>query len=389
MQTLTQRAAVYALSIQGLTRCFAAGARPAVMNVSLDVTRGEIVAILGASGSGKTTLLRMIAGFEPPQAGSITIGGVEVEGRVSVAPEKRKVGLVFQETTLFPHMTVLDNVMFGLQAGRHHRAEGAEGAAETRARELLALAGVAGLERRYPHEISGGQAQRVALARALAPAPEILLLDEPFNNLDAVLKSTLTEELWHLLRRTHTTTILVTHDLGEAFALADRVAVIRDGELQQIDEPGRLYACPVNAYVAAFLGRTNLVPARPSCEGCLTELGLVAGASPINHDGRLVVSVRPHDLLLHEGWGAGLCGVRGSVARVVFQGDRVEVLVTPAADAPEQPLVVSAPVGTCLAEGDQVTVCLRECPVANAPRPAPAGRRAARAASAPADASGR
>ena len=387
MQTVDNCAG--ALSIRGLTRCFAAGSRPAVSDVSFDVARGEIVAILGASGSGKTTLLRMIAGFESPQAGSISIGGVEVEGRMNVAPEKRKVGLVFQETTLFPHMTVLANVLFGLSVGgRAGRADRAA-AGESRARELLALAGVSGLEGRYPHEISGGQAQRVALARALAPAPELLLLDEPFNNLDAVLKRTLTEELWHLLRRTHTTTVLVTHDLGEAFALADRVAVIRDGELQQIDEPGRLYACPVNAYVAAFLGRTNLVPARPSCEGCLTELGLVAGASPISHDGRLVVSVRPHDLLLHDGWDAGLCGVRGSVARVVFQGDRVEVLVTPAAEAPTQPLVVSAPVGTHLAAGDQVTVCLRECPVAGVARPArpaAAARRGAPAAIVPAQA---
>jgi len=361
-----------ALSVRGLTRRFAGSARAAVSEVTFDVSRGEIVAILGSSGSGKTTLLRMIAGFERPTSGTIAIGGVDVEGRESIPPERRRVGLVFQETTLFPHMTVLVNVLFGLKGGKPvDRLE--------RAAELLALAGVTGLEKRYPHEISGGQAQRVALARALAPRPDILLLDEPFNNLDASVKRALTEELWHLLRRTATTTLLVTHDLDEAFGLADRIAVVREGELQQLDTPQRLYAHPVNAYVAGFLGRTNLVPARLSCEGCLTELGLVAGVSPIRHDGRLVVSVRPHDLSLHAGWNSALCGVPGRVARVVFQGERMEVLVTPTAEASDQTLVISVPVGTSLAEGDPVTVCLRECPVAAAPRSGSASRRAASA----------
>jgi iron(III) transport system ATP-binding protein len=352
-----QAADAPALSVRSLSRRFAATHRPAVSDVSFDAVRGEIIAILGSSGCGKTTLLRMIAGFEPPSSGAIAIGGVEVEGRVRVPPEQRRVGLVFQETTLFPHMTVMDNVLFGLRSGPM-------AARRARAAELLALAGVHGLESRHPHEISGGQAQRVALARAVAPAPDVLLLDEPFNNLDSTIKRTLTEELWRLLRETRTTTLLVTHDLGEAFGLADRIAVIREGELQQIDTPQRLYAHPVNAYVAAFLGRTNLVPARPTCEGCLTDLGPVLWATPIHHEGHLVVSVRPHDLLLHRGWSPALCGVRGKVARVVFQGDRADVLVNAGTDKGGQTLVVSTPANADYEVGDAVTVCVRECPAA-------------------------
>jgi iron(III) transport system ATP-binding protein len=357
MDPRPQAAAAPALSVRSLTRRFAASRRPAVADVSFEAARGEIIAVLGSSGCGKTTLLRMIAGFEQPSSGAISVGGVEVEGRVRVPPEQRRVGLVFQETTLFPHLTVMDNVLFGLRRG-------AMAARRARAAELLALAGVHGLESRHPHEISGGQAQRVALARALAPAPEVLLLDEPFNNLDSTIKRTLIEELWRLLRETHTTTLLVTHDLGEAFGLADRIAVIRDGELQQIDTPRALYAQPVNAYVAAFLGRTNLVPARPACEGCLTDLGPVLWATPIHHEGHLVVSVRPHDLVLHEGWSPALCGVRGRVARVVFQGDKAEVLVNAGLDDGGQNLVVSAPANADYVAGDAVTVCVRECPAA-------------------------
>ena len=344
-----------ALEIVGLTRRFSRVARPAVANVSFALKAGEILAFLGASGSGKTTLLRLIAGFETPDDGSIRLAGVQVAGmRTAVPPEHRRVGLVFQETSLFPHMTIMQNVAFGL------RNLGAAGRS-SRARELLSTVGLQGLEDRYPHQISGGQAQRVALARALGPQPSVLLLDEPFNNLDVLLKRPLTDELSRILRRTGTTTILVTHDLDEAFSLADRIAVLRDGSLQQIDVPRRLYAHPANAYVAGFLGRTNLVGARQGDEGCLTDLGLVVGASPIRHDGRLVISVRPHDLRLAKGWQDEPCGIHGKVARVRFHGEYLEVLVTPARE-PEKVIVVHTGVNHEIRQGEQVTVTLHGHP---------------------------
>ncbi len=225
----------------------------AVDAVDLAVREGEFVAVLGPSGCGKTTLLRLVAGFEHPDGGGIEIDGRAVSGpRRHVPPEDRRIGMVFQESALFPHLDVAGNIGFGIpRRGR-----------EARIAELVALVGLAGLQRRMPHELSGGQQQRVALARALAPDPALILLDEPFSSLDATLRSQIRLEVREILRAAGATTLFVTHDQGEALEISDRIAVMRAGRIEQISTPDELYLRPVNRFVAGFVGEANLLPGR-------------------------------------------------------------------------------------------------------------------------------
>ncbi|HYI67907.1 MAG TPA: ABC transporter ATP-binding protein [Candidatus Limnocylindrales bacterium] len=223
----------------------------AVEAVDLDVRHGEFLAVLGPSGCGKTTLLRLVAGFELPDAGGIEIDGRAVAGpRRNVAPERRRIGMVFQESALFPHLDVAGNIGFGL--ARANRG--------ARVAELVGLVGLAGLQRRMPHELSGGQQQRVALARALAPDPALILLDEPFSSLDATLRAQLRVEVRDILRRAGATALFVTHDQSEALEISDRVAVMRNGRIEQLSTPDELYLRPVNRFVAGFVGEANLLP---------------------------------------------------------------------------------------------------------------------------------
>ena len=242
------------LSLHSVTRRFPGTAVPAVNAVDFAMTVPEIVALTGESGCGKTTALRMIAGFETPDRGRIILAGEEVCGsRASswVPPEKRRIGMVFQEHTLFPHLTVEQNIGFGLpRGGRRSLGRG-------RIQTMLSMMHLDGLARRYPHEISGGQQQRVALARALAPEPQLLLMDEAFNNLDVRLKQRLLPEIRRTLKAVGTPTLLVTHDRYEAFELADRILVMRDGFLIQDGTPRDVYEFPVDHYVAEFFGETN------------------------------------------------------------------------------------------------------------------------------------
>ena len=234
------------------------GATPAVAGAHLTVLSGEFVALLGPSGCGKSTLLRLIAGFEAPDAGEVRIGGHAVTGASWVAPEDRRVGMVFQDYALFPHLTVAENVAFGLPAPRRGwRQSNGTGA---RVGEALALVGLPELGARFPHELSGGQQQRVALARALAPSPQIVLLDEPFSAIDPLQRGAMREELARILDVAGTTVLLVTHDQEEALALADRVALMRDGAIVQVDAPERLYHEPVDRWSAEFVGTANVLP---------------------------------------------------------------------------------------------------------------------------------
>jgi len=237
------------LEVRSLTKRF--GSVVAVEDFSLVVPQGEILALLGPSGCGKTTVLRMIAGLEQPDAGQVFISGQNVTPR---PPEARGVGLVFQNYALFPHMSVGANVAYGLRFRRGDR--------KVRVQELLKLVGLVGYEKRKPHQLSAGQQQRVALARALAPEPRILLLDEPLSALDATLRKDLRVELRALLRKLGVTALYVTHDQEEALALADRVAVMQEGHLEQVAPPEELYARPQTPFVATFLGRANLWPGR-------------------------------------------------------------------------------------------------------------------------------
>jgi iron(III) transport system ATP-binding protein len=241
--------------LSGVSKHFLGSVRPAIHGVSFSVERGEILALLGPSGCGKTTTLRLIAGFERADEGQIVIGGKLMDDmRTYTSPERRGVGMVFQDYALFPHLTVAGNIGFGLS--RQPRRE-----RNARVDELTELAGLREFRDRYPHQLSGGQQQRVALARALAPKPEVLLLDEPFSNLDTELRAQMRSEVRELLKAVGTTAILVTHDQQEAMTVADRMAVMLDGTIEQIDTPDVVYHYPATRAVANFVGQGTFVPA--------------------------------------------------------------------------------------------------------------------------------
>ncbi|HSD59639.1 MAG TPA: ABC transporter ATP-binding protein, partial [Burkholderiales bacterium] len=235
------------LELRGISHAY--GKQTVVQSLSLSLGRGTIGCLLGPSGCGKTTVLRCIAGFERVAAGEIRLSGQAVASpTLYLPPEKRRVGMVFQDYALFPHLSVSENVAFGLhgmpRAGRRARVE-----------ELLAVVRLAEAARKYPHELSGGQQQRVALARALAPRPDLLLLDEPFSNLDVDLRERLSLEVRDILKSQNATAILVTHDQHEAFAIADEIGIMHGGEIQQWDSAYNLYHKPVNRFVADFVGQ--------------------------------------------------------------------------------------------------------------------------------------
>ena len=263
---------------------------PTVRALSLQLQPGNILCLLGPSGCGKTTTLRAIAGFEHISAGEIRLQGqVLASASFHMPPEQRRVGMVFQEYALFPHMSVTDNVAFGLY---HWQSSDRQSRVQT----LLELVGLHGLEHRFPHELSGGQQQRVAIARALAPQPLMLLLDEPFSNLDPEMTIKMRKELYRVLRQTQTTAILVTHDHEEAFAMADEVAVMQDGVLVQCDTPEKIYQQPSCSFVAEFIGQANTIPGIIKNGQIETEIGTFPNHSDFHSESRVVVMLRPNDI---------------------------------------------------------------------------------------------
>jgi iron(III) transport system ATP-binding protein len=256
--------------------------------VSIDVAPGEIVALLGPSGCGKTTLLRSIAGLERLDAGSISIGGAPVSGPgVHVRPEQRRIGMVFQDWALFPHLTVGQNVGYGLSR-EERRGD--------RIEQSLELVGLSGLGDRPPGTLSGGQQQRVALARALAPQPTALLLDEPFSNLDTSLRAQVRSEVHRLLTDLGVTTVFVTHDQEEAFVLGDRVAVMHEGNIRQLERPDVIYSNPASPWVAAFVGEANLIRADATGQRASSAIGPLVLQDSCT--GPVDVLVRPEQLVL-------------------------------------------------------------------------------------------
>jgi iron(III) transport system ATP-binding protein len=304
------------LVVAGVVKSY--GAEPVLCGADLTVPRGSLTAVLGPSGCGKTTLLRVVAGFERLDAGTVTVGGRLVAGPSGqLPPERRHIGIVPQEGALFPHLSVEENVAFGLRRGdrRGHRV-----------REVLELVGLQGLGSRMPHELSGGQQQRVAVARALAPRPALVLLDEPFSALDASFRGELRADVRAALAADGATGVLVTHDRTEALSTADLVAVLRDGRVVQAGAPAVLYREPVDLGVARFVGDAVVLPGATTEEGVHTALGPLRVSGPTAPPGTAVrVLLRPEQIRLGETGDA-----RGTVRSQVFSGadSRVTVLLT-------------------------------------------------------------
>ncbi|MQA89954.1 MAG: ATP-binding cassette domain-containing protein [Gemmatimonas sp.] len=304
------------LSLEALSKRF--GTTVAVRELSLEVHPGEFLSLLGPSGCGKTTTLRMIAGFERPTSGRIVLGERDV---TDLPAQRRGMGMVFQSYALFPHLDVFENVAFGLKAKGVRASE-----IRTKVPEALARVDLTGYEKRAVQALSGGQQQRVALARALAPEPPVLLLDEPLSNLDAALRERTREELRALLKRIGITAIFVTHDQEEAFALSDRIAVLRNGELQQLGTPEELYRTPSTPFVATFVGRANFIEGRVVTRDGEEGMVEVGGAEwrvrlHSHQEGRVRVMVRPEALrIVPSQSGNGAVGLAGQVVDRRFAG---------------------------------------------------------------------
>ncbi|MCC5847245.1 MAG: ABC transporter ATP-binding protein [Verrucomicrobia bacterium] len=241
------------LELNAVLKRYTPHADPAVDHVSLRVEAGELLALVGQSGSGKTTLLRLVSGLERPDAGEVLVGDEAVANAITwIPPEKRNIGMVFQDGALFPHLTVEKNIRYGLRhLGKSECAAKIE--------SLLCLVGLDGFQKRYPHELSGGERQRLAVIRALAPEPKVVLLDEPFSNLDPALRRNLRGDIHRIIKELNTTAIMVTHDTDDALTVGDRVAVFKDGRIEQIGSATEVYQNPVNGYCARLFGPANLL----------------------------------------------------------------------------------------------------------------------------------
>jgi putative spermidine/putrescine transport system ATP-binding protein len=337
--------------LEGLTRRY--GSVVALDGLDLDITGGEFIALLGPSGCGKTTALRAIAGFDRPDGGRVLLDARDI---TDVPANKRDMGMVFQAYSLFPNLTVAENVAFGLRVRRRAKAE-----RSGRAAELLELVGLADRGERYPHQLSGGQQQRVALARALAVAPQVLLLDEPLSALDAQVRVQLREEIRRIQLELGITTVFVTHDQAEALSVADRVGVMRSGRLEQIASPDELYERPATAFVAEFVGTMNRLPARLA-GGDVELLGTrrpVTGAAPSS--GPVVALVRPESLLV-EAHPDGA----GRVVTRTFSGASTRLLVA-LPGGTEVRVDVASAASQDLVPGTAVTVRPADRPVLVAP----------------------
>ncbi len=308
------------------------GETVAVQSTTLTINDGEFVTLLGPSGCGKTTTLRMIAGFTRPTTGVIELDGeviTSVEKNIVLPPEKRSMGMVFQSYAVWPHMDVFANIAYPLKFKKLPKSE-----TKKRVEQVLSLVKLDGLDRRYPHQLSGGQQQRVALARALVMEPKVLLLDEPLSNLDAKLRESMRFEIVELQRRLKITVVYVTHDQAEAMSMSDRIVVMHEGKICQIDSPRRLYETPVDEFVAGFIGVANFIPCtvierraetvRVQLKDGIPGHFLDCPAPVGNVSDQTLVLVRPENIKLQPYQGHGPAG---TVLRQTYLGDRADYLV--------------------------------------------------------------
>ncbi len=302
------------IELRNVSKVYPGAAVRAVDALDLRIAQGEILSLLGPSGCGKTTTLRLVAGFESPDRGAILFNQKNV---AAVPPEKRHIGMVFQDYALFPHLNVRGNVGFGLKKRKHRRR---------RIEEMIELVGLSGMEGQMPHQLSGGQQSRVALARALAPEPAVILLDEPFSSLDADLRVRMQEDVTSIIKRAGATALFVTHDQREAMTISDRIAVMENGRLQQVGTPREIYQHPETEFVAGFVGRSNILRGRIGADGC--SIVTAFGVLPCRHThGRkpgedVIFCVRP-------------CGferdndgqIRGRIVKTAFIGENTDALL--------------------------------------------------------------
>ncbi len=305
-----------ALKLSNVSKKYSQAHHWAARHISFEVNEGEILALTGESGCGKTTLLRCISGFEDVQEGEITIHQQLVSSaRLNLPAEKRGVSLVFQDLALFPHMTVEQNIAFGLRGlNKSQRIN--------KINEVLTLTDLLPFKNRYPHELSGGQQQRVALARALAVEPKVLLMDEPFSNLDELLKVKVRSEIKRIIKKVGITTIVVSHDAQDAFELADKIAVLKAGELQQLGHPNEIYQNPSNPYVGRFFGEINVIKGRAEDGKVITDYGELPGNNQMDSD-TCQVAFRPEAVRVeNDGKLAGI------VQEIIYRGPFTELIIS-------------------------------------------------------------
>ncbi|MCV9906758.1 ABC transporter ATP-binding protein [Brucella sp. HL-2] len=308
-----------ALTLSGISRQF--GTVRAVDDISLDVQPGEIICLVGHSGCGKTSLLRIIAGIDAPDEGQLTMGGkMLVSSSIFVEPEKRNIGVVFQDYALFPHLTVKENVLFGLRKMRKDEAK-------ARVDELLALVGLAAMADRYPHMLSGGEQQRVALIRALAPEPDLLLMDEPFSNLDRGLRARVRSETIALLRALGTPVIIVTHEAEEALSTGDRVVLMRSGKIIQAGPARELHNQPATRYAADFFCDFNALDGRVDDVSVQTPVGALALPDNMRQTGDVAVYLRPRDIEVISTQTKAQDGLCGRIESRTYLGETEELTV--------------------------------------------------------------
>ncbi|TCT16137.1 iron(III) transport system ATP-binding protein [Natranaerovirga pectinivora] len=308
---------MFDIELKSISKTFLGSDEPALNDINIEVEKGSIVTLLGPSGSGKSTTLRIIAGFERAESGSVAIAGEVVSDEVSwIPPERRGIGMVFQDYALFPHLTVFNNIGFGYK-GKDR---------DERIKEVMKLVNLEGFEKRYPNELSGGQQQRVALARALARRPVVVLLDEPFSNLDADLRIQMRMEVKRIIKEAGATAVFVSHDQKDALSISDKIIVMRDGKVQQTGTPQEIYKNPINRFVATFIGSSTIVKGVISKDGhsVLTEIGNIVfnNINNLNPDEEVYVSIRPESLKVDDDG-----NIKGIVKQMSYTGESIELVV--------------------------------------------------------------